>query len=105
MRSAARHAVAALLLLAAAAAQAVEVNTASQAELERVKGIGVALSNALLAERAKRPFADWRDLRARVGGIGRTQAERLSAAGLTVAGRPWAGAGAGDGAAASAAAR
>ena len=79
---------AALTALAAASA-AVEVNTASQAELERLKGIGVQLSTELLSERAKRPFTDWHDLRARVRGIGPRQAAALSQAGLTVAGHSY----------------
>ncbi len=84
-----RFSIAGVLMALAAAVHAVEVNTASQAELERVKGIGVSLSTTLLAERAKQPFADWADLRARVGGIGAAQAERLSRGGLTVAGRAY----------------
>lgn len=81
--------VGATLTLIAAAAAAADVNTATQAELERIKGIGVQLSSALVAERAKRPFADWQDLRARVRGIGPKQAASLSQSGLTVAGAPW----------------
>jgi competence protein ComEA len=73
-----------LLSIAAASACALDVNTASQAELEQLRGIGVALSQRLLDERAKRPFADWADLLARVPGLGPKQAARLSAAGLRV---------------------
>lgn len=70
-------------------AAALDVNTASQAELEQLRGIGVALSERLLDERAKRPFTDWADLLARVPGLGRKQAARLSAAGLRVADRAY----------------
>lgn len=76
---------AAALALAPWLAHALDVNTASQAELEQLRGVGVALSERLLAERAKRPFADWADLLTRVPGLGRKQAVRLSAAGLRVA--------------------
>lgn len=82
-----------VLLLAALAlpASALEVNSASQAELEQLRGVGVALSDRLLAERAAQPFADWADLMRRVPGIAARQARRLSEQGLTVAGRRYAG--------------
>ena len=82
----------ALLLAAgapAAAATELDLNTATQAQLEQLRGIGVALSEKLLAERARQPFADWRDLIARVPGIGARGAARLSAQGLRVDGRAW----------------
>ena len=37
--------------------------------LEQLRGIGVSMSEKLLAERAKQPFADWADLIARVPGV------------------------------------
>jgi competence protein ComEA len=75
-----------LLLAVAANAGAVEVNQANLAELEAVKGIGVRLAAKIIDERAHAPFKDWDDLSARVKGIGRGHAARLSAAGLTVNG-------------------
>ena len=88
--------VAAALLFAGSIAFAqggeVEVNTASQAQLESLRGVGVALSQRLLEERSRRPFADWNDLAARVPGVGPKLAERLSAQGLRVGGRPYAAA-------------
>lgn len=77
------------LALAPLLAHALDVNTASQAELEQLRGVGVALSERLLDERAKRPFADWPDLLARVPGLGRKQAARLSTAGLRVGDQPY----------------
>ena len=71
------------------AASALELNTASQAELEQLKGIGVALSERLLEEREKRPFTDWADLIKRVPGIAQKQASRLSAAGLRIDNAPY----------------
>ncbi len=68
----------------------VDVNTASQAQLESLRGIGVALSERLLEERGRRPYTDWNDLAARVPGVGPKLAERLSAQGLRVGGRPFA---------------
>lgn len=71
---------------APAGAAAVELNTASRAQIEAVKGIGPDLADRLLAERGRRAFTDWRDLMARVKGVRRASALRLSAEGLTVNG-------------------
>lgn len=65
---------------------AVEVNQATVADLDGIKGIGPALSARILQARAARPFTDWPDLIARVPGLGRASATRLSAQGLTVQG-------------------
>lgn len=77
------------LLALAWPAMAVEVNTASQAELEMLKGVGPQLSEAMLAARRERPFRDWADLRARLKGVGPARASKLSAAGLRVDGQAW----------------
>ena len=66
-------------------------NTASQATLEQLKGVGVAMSDRLLKARAERPFTDWDDVMRRVPGIGDRNARRLSQQGLRVGGRPYAG--------------
>lgn len=71
-----------------AAAPLVELNSASLAALDRVKGIGPELSERLLEERRRAAFADWADLMRRVPGIGPKRAARLSAAGLRVNGAP-----------------
>lgn len=76
----------ALLLALSASASAVEVNTASQAQLEALPGLGVAMTERLLAERDAGPFRDWADLMRRVKGLKQSAATRLSAAGLTVGG-------------------
>lgn len=65
---------------------AVDVNRASQAELETVKGIGPGLSAKILKAREAGQFKDWADMVERVGGIGRGNAARFSQAGLTVGG-------------------
>lgn len=77
-----------LLALCATAlvAAPAEVNTATQAQLESVTGIGPALAQRVLAARAHGPFTDWRDLISRVSGLGVVSAAKLSAAGLTVNG-------------------
>jgi competence protein ComEA len=69
-----------------AAQAAVDVNKASQAELESIKGIGPSVSTRLLDERGKSPFASWSDLETRVKGVGPGNAAKFSAAGLTVNG-------------------
>jgi competence protein ComEA len=86
-----RHFIA--VLLAAVSLQAfaaVDVNRASQAELEALPGVGTALSARVLAERQKAPFKNWADLIQRVRGVGQGSAAKLSAAGLTVADAPYA---------------
>lgn len=75
-----------LAWLAAAALASVEVNSASQAELEAVQGIGVAMSTVIIAERRRRTFDDWADFAARVPGVGGRNAARLSSSGLVVNG-------------------
>jgi competence protein ComEA len=79
-------------LLAAAAFAAVDANKASQGELEAVKGIGPAISGAIIGERKKGDFKDWNDLVVRVKGIGEHNAAKFSEGGLTVGGKTFAGA-------------
>ncbi len=76
----------ALTLSTAVAAFALDVNQASQAQLESMAGIGPGLSTRILEERQKAPYRNWSDLLARVRGIGTRSAARLSNAGLTVDG-------------------
>ena len=78
-----------------------DLNLANQAELEMVKGIGPQLSERILAERARGRFESWEDFIGRMKGIGPSHATRLSAAGLRVAGQPYAIVQAGSGTAAS----
>lgn len=74
------------LLCASTAFATVDVNQASVAELDGIKGIGPAMSSRILDERRKGPFKDWKDLMARVKGVGQASAARLSSDGLTVGG-------------------
>jgi competence protein ComEA len=74
------------LLVASASLAAVDVNTASEAELDGVKGIGPALSGKILKARQQGPFKDWADLMQRVKGIQPKSARQLTDAGLTVNG-------------------
>lgn len=70
---------------------AVDVNKATAAELDGIKGIGPAKSGAIMAERKKGEFKDWNDLIKRVKGIGEGNASKYSAEGLTVAGASYKG--------------
>ncbi len=65
---------------------AVEINKASEADLDGLKGVGPATSQQILTERKKGDFKNWADLMTRVKGIGPARADKLSAQGLTVAG-------------------
>ena len=85
--------VAALLALVAAAAfAAVDVNKATQAELDSIKGIGPVIAGKILDERKKSAFKDWPDLIERVKGVGERNAAKFSTGGLTVNGTAFAGA-------------
>ena len=80
----------ATLVLASACLAGVDVNQASEAELDGIKGIGPFLSGKILRARQQGPFTDWTDLRLRVKGIGAKSAAKLSAAGLNVNGAGYA---------------
>jgi competence protein ComEA len=73
----------------AMAAAATDVNKATDAQLDAVKGIGPATTKAIMAERKKGDFKDWADFVARVKGVGDKKAEALSKEGLTVNGEPY----------------
>ena len=75
---------AAMSLVAAFAA--VDVNKATEAELDGIDGIGPAVSRIIMAERKKGEFKNWDDFVARVKGVREKNAARFSAGGLTVGG-------------------
>ena len=70
-------------------AQALEVNTANEAELDSVRGLGPAATARILDARAKGNFKDWADLMQRVKGVKPRTAAKLSGAGLTVNQQPY----------------
>lgn len=70
---------------------AVDVNRATQAELETVKGIGPGLSSKILEARKAGEFKNWAELVDRVGGVGPGNAARFSQHGLTVGGAAYDG--------------
>ncbi|MBS0434392.1 MAG: helix-hairpin-helix domain-containing protein [Proteobacteria bacterium] len=80
------------LFAAAAFAASVDVNKASQADLDAVKGIGPAISGKIVEERKKGAFKDWNDLIDRVKGVGEHNAAKFSEGGLTVNGAAFKGA-------------
>ena len=80
------------MLYAAAAFAAVDVNKASAADLDGVKGIGPGISGKIIEERKKGNFKDWNDFIERVKGVGEGNAAKFSAEGLTVNGAGFKGA-------------
>lgn len=83
----------ALALFATLAMAAVDVNTATEAQLDGIKGIGPATSRLIMAERKRGGFSNWDDFMARVKGVGAGRAGKLSAEGLTVNGAAYPAAG------------
>lgn len=79
-----------LAFFTAAAFAAVDVNEASVADLDSIKGIGPGTSAKILEQRKSAKFKDWDDLIQRVSGIGDKRAAKLSAEGLTVGGSAYA---------------
>jgi len=65
---------------------AVDVNEATVADLDSIKGIGPGTSAKILEERKSAKFKDWNDFIQRVSGIGDKRAVKLSEEGLTVNG-------------------
>ena len=75
-----------LALFTFAAFAAVDVNKATQAELDGIKGIGPGIAGKIMDERKKGSFKDWGDFIERVKGVGEGNAAKFSAEGLTVGG-------------------
>jgi competence ComEA-like helix-hairpin-helix protein len=77
----------AIMLSIGSAFAAVDVNTADQAALESVKGLGPVKSKAIIDERTKNgPYKDADDLAARVNGLGTKSVANLETNGLTIGG-------------------
>ncbi|MGE4239700.1 ComEA family DNA-binding protein [Ramlibacter sp.] len=74
--------------LLSSSAFALDVNTASEADLDGLKGLGPASTRSILQAREKGAFKDWADLMARVKGLAPARAAKLSAEGMTVNGLP-----------------
>ena len=80
------------MLYASMAFAAVDVNKATAAELDGIKGIGPAISTKIIDERKKGNFKDWTDFIERVKGVGDGNAAKFSSEGLTVNGSGFKGA-------------
>ena len=76
----------------AVAFAAVDVNKATSAELDGIKGIGPSISGKIVDERKKGNFKSWEDFIERVKGIGEGNAAKFSAEGLTIGGAGYKGA-------------
>ena len=81
-----------VMFYAFAAFAAVDVNKATAADLDGIKGIGPAISGKIIDERKKGSFKDWSDFITRVNGVGDGNAAKFSAEGMTVNGSSFAGA-------------
>lgn len=79
------------MLYAAASFAAVDVNKASAADLDGLKGIGPGISTRILDERKKGSFKDWPDFIERIKGVGEGSAAKFSAEGMTVNGETFKG--------------
>ena len=85
MRNALVSTVLALSSLGLANASPINVNTATQSELESIKGIGPSKAKTIIAERLDGGhFQDANDLQRRVRGIGLKSVEKMVDNGLTI---------------------
>lgn len=73
-------------LTISAAMAAVDINTASENDLDSIKGIGPSTAAKMMAARKQAPFKDWNDVIQRLAGLGEKRAAKLSSEGLTVNG-------------------
>jgi competence protein ComEA len=76
-----------LMFVTALAMAAVDVNKATEKELDAINGIGPVTSKLIMSERKKGDFKNWQDFIDRVKGVGDVRAAKLSADGLTVNGQ------------------
>jgi competence protein ComEA len=79
----------AALMVSLNALAALDINSASEAELDSIKGVGPGTSSKILDERKKAPFKDWNDFINRVKGIGKIKAAKFSHEGVTIDGAPF----------------
>ncbi len=85
MRAAVISATLAFTSLGVAIASPINVNTATQSELESIKGIGPSKAKTIIAERLDGGhFQDANDLQKRVRGIGMRSVEKMVDNGLTI---------------------
>ena len=66
-----------------------DINQATEAELDGIKGLGPSSTARILKARKDGAFKDWEDVIKRVQGVRAASAAKLSAAGLVVNGMPY----------------
>jgi len=76
----------AIAMLASIAWAQLDLNKASEIELDGLKGFGPTLTREVMDERKKTFFHNWSDVMKRVKGIGPKKAASLSAQGVRVQG-------------------
>ena len=76
-----------LLMSLCQAWAAVDINHATELDLDSIKGIGPSTARKIITQRQLKRFDSWQDFIQRVPGIGEKKAQRLSAGGLTVNGQ------------------
>lgn len=81
-----------VMLYATLSFAAVDVNKATAAELDGIKGIGPGISGKIVDARKQGNFKDWGDFIGRVKGVGEGNAAKFSTEGLTVNGSGFKGA-------------
>ena len=79
--------VAIMLSLLGSWAWALDVNKASTAELQALKGVGAKTADMIVKARKSQSFTSWEDLQQRVKGVGPAKSASLSQQGLTVGGK------------------
>ena len=72
-------------------AQQIDLNKATEVELDALKGVGPVLTKAVMDERKKAAFKDWEDATSRVKGLGTQKASSLSEQGVRVQGSAYNG--------------
>jgi competence protein ComEA len=75
------------MILCGQAWAAVDINHATELDLDSIKGIGPSTARKILVQRQVKRFENWQDFIARVPGIGEKKAARMSESGLTVNGQ------------------
>ena len=79
----------AMSISASWAIAAVDLNRASVAELDSIKGVGPATSARILEARKQGAFKNWADFIERVQGVGEGNAAKFSKGGVTINGQPF----------------
>ena len=64
----------------------IDLNQATEIDLDGLNGLGPTMTRQILAERQQGPFRHWRDVMQRIKGIGPQKAAHLSEQGLQVQG-------------------